>query len=230
MKKIGPLLWHPLVIYSHQVVLTSLLQSQEEVGPPRPLGDATGFALLLHWICVLRWCCYGRAIGKNVGNDKEKNASRCLKVGSPFGLTPRSEHHGSDTAQRWLMQWWLIFIHSYIQLVQLFNAVAQWMVFTCITMKVLLCERKRHTDRGVSGTPSVVLYWGVPHPWSGGTPGCPLSGLKLESSPCRWYPCFHLVGVSPRQGYPHLDLATVHPPAGLGQGNPPPGVDIQTSV
>ena len=43
--------------------------------------------------------------------------------------------------------------------------------------KVLLCERKRHTDRSVSSTPSVVLYRGVPLP--GGTPPwvSPLSDL-----------------------------------------------------
>ena len=35
--------------------------------------------------------------------------------------------------------------------------------------KVLLRERKRHTARHVSTTPSAVLSWeGVPHPWIGG--------------------------------------------------------------
>ena len=61
--------------------------------------------------------------------------------------------------------------------------------------KVLLRERKRHTDRGISSTPSVVLTGGggVPHPWlGGGDLGTHLSG--------------------PGQGTPpHLDLAGVPP-------------------
>ena len=36
--------------------------------------------------------------------------------------------------------------------------------------KVLLCERKRHIDRGVSSTPSTILSRGVPIPGQGGTP------------------------------------------------------------
>ena len=38
-------------------------------------------------------------------------------------------------------------------------------VSTMRNKKVLLRERKRHTDRGVSSTPSAVLSRGEPHPW-----------------------------------------------------------------
>ena len=34
--------------------------------------------------------------------------------------------------------------------------------------KVLLCERKRHTDRRIASTPSLVLTVVVPHPSLGG--------------------------------------------------------------
>ena len=102
--------------------------------------------------------------------------------------------------------------------------------------KVLLRERKRHTDRSVSSTPSVILYrWGVPpagrgcpismgipHPWPGGTPagGTP-------SVAWRGYPLFEHGWVTPHpgldrrgstpslaEGYPGV------PPSRPGQGTP----------
>ena len=66
-----------------------------------------------------------------------------------------------------------------------------------INKTVLLRERKRYTDRGVSSTLFVVLYWGV-----GGTP------------PRVTPPPSDLSGVPP-----HLDLAAV-PPIRPGCGPP----------
>ena len=93
-----------------------------------------------------------------------------------------------------------------------------------LSKKVLLRERKRHTYRGVSSTPSVVLYrggipcGGVPHPKWGGTPGYSLSG------PGRGTPHPRLDGGMPHPrldegthrgwtwlGYPPSDLAGVPP-------------------
>ena len=56
-----------------------------------------------------------------------------------------------------------------------------------INKKVLLRERKRHTDLGISSTPSIVLYWGctpslvggVPHPLAGGI-------SPWQEVPLRW--------------------------------------------
>ena len=80
--------------------------------------------------------------------------------------------------------------------------------------KVLLCERKRHTDRGVSSTPSVVLYWG--------------------STPAGGYPTLGNPPVRPGQGGPHLMyhcrtwpggiLHLRYPPVRPGPGGTPPWV------
>ena len=79
--------------------------------------------------------------------------------------------------------------------------------------KVLLRERKRHTDRGVSSTQSVTRG-GVPpirvppsQVWQRGVPevGYPSVGVPHQGTPSH-------------QGTPQLDLA----------GVPPPGVDRQT--
>ena len=96
--------------------------------------------------------------------------------------------------------------------------------------KVLLRERKRHTDRGVSSTPSVTRGGVVPLPPArseGGTqdgvlprPGLPGGGgTQGGVPPWTWpgYPLSDLAGVPPR-----LDLAGVPPP--------PPGVDRQTDT
>ena len=97
--------------------------------------------------------------------------------------------------------------------------------------KVLLRERKRHTDRGVSSTPSVVLYWAVP----------PARGVLLLGGTPPWVPPSDLArGVPhPWQGVPHLrypplDLARVpphqtwlgYPLSGPGQGTPSPLLDL----
>ena len=100
--------------------------------------------------------------------------------------------------------------------------------------KVFLRERKRHTDRSVSRTPSVVLYRGRGYPCrgeGGGSPslwggGYPTSGtpsdlakgypIPAEGTPSR-VPPSDLAG-----GYPILGT----PPAGPGRGTPP--VDRQT--
>ena len=93
--------------------------------------------------------------------------------------------------------------------------------------KKVLRERKRHTDRGVSSTPSVVLYWG------GG--GYPCLGTPIEPGwgtpphqnwlgyPPPWLGVSDLAGVPPCPvldgwGYPHwLDLTGVTPPPPRGQ-------------
>ena len=85
-------------------------------------------------------------------------------------------------------------------------------MIACSNKKVLLCERKRHTDRGVSSTPSVVpvprggggthpaLDGGYPHPWTdGGTPPHP----RLDVVP------------------PSLSLDGGTPPSKAGWGNTP---------
>ena len=84
-------------------------------------------------------------------------------------------------------------------------------------MKVLLRERKRHTERGASSTPSVVLYRG--YPCRGGTPPqvpSPPSNLA-GGVPYPWSGVSHLryphQTPPPRQGYsPWLDLTGVPPP------------------
>ena len=82
--------------------------------------------------------------------------------------------------------------------------------------KVLLRERKRHTDRRVASTPSVVLTgWGypipgpdrgrgVPYPWMGGYP-------HLWTGGQGW------MGVPPVQGW----MGVPPPPSGPGRGTPP---------
>ena len=65
--------------------------------------------------------------------------------------------------------------------------------------KVLLRERKRHTDRGVSSTPSAVLYLG------GGLP------LPCQGVPHLGYPPSRPGWGVPHPGYPPLDLAGVLP-------------------
>ena len=95
--------------------------------------------------------------------------------------------------------------------------------------KVLLRERKRHTDRSVSSIPSVVLYQGGTPCWRGiptaayqvfhvlsCTGGYPLLEGGMLVHPNGGYP---LLGGTPSQvqmrkdtpGYPHLDLARVPP-------------------
>ena len=67
--------------------------------------------------------------------------------------------------------------------------------------KVLLRERKRHTDRGVSSTPSVILYEeGYPPPRSGLTGGgeYPRWGTPVRINP----PQPGLTGGYPRWGTP----------------------------
>ena len=76
-------------------------------------------------------------------------------------------------------------------------------------MKVLLCEHKRHTDRGISSTPSVVLYLG-------GTPGWTWPGYSiLLCLDLGRVPPLDLAGVTPlvgQVGYPScLDLAGGYP-------------------
>ena len=78
-----------------------------------------------------------------------------------------------------------------------------------INKKVLLRERKRHTDRGVSSTPSVVLYWGGGYPLAGGYP----PGLDLARVP--FLPSRSRQGVPPRRGTPQQGV-----PPGPGQGAP----------
>ena len=117
-----------------------------------------------------------------------------------------------------------------------------------INKRALLRERKRHTDRGVSSTPSVVLYWGVPllggyptlgtpvdltgvppiRPGQGGTPSL------LGEVPHLGYPPSDLAGGTPSLlGYPTLgtpsDLAGVTPRQTWLGGTPYlPGVPPQT--
>ena len=75
--------------------------------------------------------------------------------------------------------------------------------------KVLLRERKRHTDRGVSSTPSVTRG-GVPPPPGRGTPQ---PGLMGEGVPeVRYPPPSQVWQGVPEVGYPWLDLAGVPPP------------------
>ena len=89
--------------------------------------------------------------------------------------------------------------------------------------KVLLRERKRHTDRGVSSTPSVILYEvGYPPPQPGLTEGVP---------PHWGTPPGQVLGGVTRPP-PGLDLAGVPPPPpgpGWGTPPPPPGVDRHVS-
>ena len=117
--------------------------------------------------------------------------------------------------------------------------------------KVLLRERKRHTDRGISSTPSVVLYWGgggggglplpgVPHPCWGyltlGTPPSDLAGggYPTSDSPHQtWlggvpHPCWGGGGY-PTSGTPPAGPGWGTPLAGPGRGTPPP-VDRQTDT
>ena len=108
-----------------------------------------------------------------------------------------------------------------------------------INKKVLLRERKRHTNRSVTSTPYAVLSWGVPTldrehlPW-----GTPLltwpGGYLLWEVPtlARGYlpwmgstylgwgvptlgvpPSWPAQGGVPTLGVPHLDLARVPPPS-----------------
>ena len=94
--------------------------------------------------------------------------------------------------------------------------------------KVLLCERKMHTDCGVSSTPSVVLYRGG-DPLLGGTPcqgeGYPINGRSTSRLDLGRYRPSEPGQVPPfqywifRDGYPlpRLDGGTRRP----GMGVPP---------
>ena len=75
-----------------------------------------------------------------------------------------------------------------------------------INKKVLVHERKRHTDRGVSSTPYVVLPGGGGC-WGGG--GGPARGWMGYPSVQDW------MGYPPP---PNVDLAGVPPPSGPGWG------------
>ena len=80
--------------------------------------------------------------------------------------------------------------------------------------KVLLRERKRHTDRRVARTRSAVPVgvppaWNLTWTWEGGTPHLDLG---------RRYPHLDL-----GRKYPHLDLGRGYPPPGPGKEVPPPG-------
>ena len=81
-----------------------------------------------------------------------------------------------------------------------------------LNKKVLLRERKRHTDRRLASTPSVVLTGG-----GGGYPITGQGGIRIQGTPRiqGW------MGVPPVQGWmgvpPHLDLAGVPPPRRCGQ-------------
>ena len=109
--------------------------------------------------------------------------------------------------------------------------------YKCIyNKKVLLSERKRHTDRGVSSTPSVILYEVRYPPRPGLTGGNPRWG-----TPCLGTPWPGLMGGTPQpgltrgtQGTPRSDLAGLPPigpcwgtspsrgtPVGPGKGIPP---------
>ena len=84
--------------------------------------------------------------------------------------------------------------------------------------RVLLRERKRHTNRGVSSTPSVVLYGGGGTSAGGGTLGHPPIWTCRSTPPARW-----------DTPTPRLDLSEI-PPAWPG-GVPRCGqTDGQTSV
>ena len=100
--------------------------------------------------------------------------------------------------------------------------------------KVLLRERKRHTDRHIA-SPSVVLVWGVPpiwtwpggvtHPWQG-VPRIPPSGPGWGT------PCPRLDGVPPSgpglgTSPPIQGWMGYSPPSGPGRRTPTPspGVD-----
>ena len=105
--------------------------------------------------------------------------------------------------------------------------------------KVLLRERKRHTDRGVSSTPSAGPVRGVPHlgyPHRDLAGGYPIPARGLPH--LRYYRNPHpdlARGVVPISGTPQLDLtgvppqldlAGVTPQLGLGWGTPPPWLDL----
>ena len=89
---------------------------------------------------------------------------------------------------------------------------------------VLLRERKRHTDRGVSSTPSVVLYWGVPHlryppsDLAGGTPSLPGGTLPWVPPGWTWH------------GYPRVWTWPGYPLPGPGWGTPILWTDRRTDT
>ena len=86
---------------------------------------------------------------------------------------------------------------------------------------VLLRERKRHTDRGVSSTPSALLYRG------GGTPP-----PGYNTSVLTWLGGVtpSLPGGTPPQAPPPSDLAGVPPQSDLAGVPPTLGVDRQTDT
>ena len=85
--------------------------------------------------------------------------------------------------------------------------------------KVLLRERKRHTDRGVSST----TRWGTPSPCQGTPPGPGLTGGYPRYPPAGPGSGTPLAGhgsgtplAKPGSGTPWLDLARVPPPPQVG--------------
>ena len=99
-----------------------------------------------------------------------------------------------------------------------------------LTRQSSYVERKRHTDHGVSSTPSVVLWWwgtpagGYPIPGQGG-----YSGVAPHPDLAGVPPVWTWLGYPPiwtRLEYPPppvQDQMGVHPPSGPGQGTPPQG-------
>ena len=115
-----------------------------------------------------------------------------------------------------------------LHLIQCFARIFATILLFYVYKKVLLRERKKHTDRRVVSIPSVVLTGYPPVlTWPGGDPargyptwvplaGYPLAGYPPAGYPPAWYPPagYPLVGYPP-SGYP--------PPAGPGRV-PPLGV------
>ena len=92
-----------------------------------------------------------------------------------------------------------------------------------VNKTVLLRERKRHTDRSVSSTPSAVLYQGRGYPIPAG--GVPPPQVPLLSWPGRVYPIpaggYPIPARGPHLGYPPPQTLPGYPPPNLA-GYPPP--------
>ena len=111
-------------------------------------------------------------------------------------------------------------IHSLIKVMK-YN-ICIWML-KLVNKKVLLRERKRHTDRGVSSTPSVVLYqgWRVRIPTGGG--GCSSAGgfpiwtwLGYPPSKAGWGTPSSRDGCPPSRGTPCEGVPLAGLPPWLG--------------